>query len=92
MVRGRKLICLKLWGRSGSKTHFQTHFKLSTLEVIALHSQEVSKKLISAVSVSVLNQNTVVKDFGASPTQLLNNLISHGRQCAAVLSIAITQM
>lgn len=64
----QKLICLKLQGRTGSRTHFETHFKLNALEDIALHSQEVSKKLLSAVSVSV-NQSTVVKDFGASPTQ-----------------------
>lgn len=59
----QKLICLELWGRTCSETRFQTHFKLNTLEDIVLHSQEVSKKLVSAVSVSVLHQNTVVKDF-----------------------------
>lgn len=64
----QKLICLKLQGRTGNETHIQTHFRLNTLEDIALHSQEVIKNLVSAVSVSVLHQNTVVKDLGASPT------------------------
>lgn len=59
----QKLICLKLWGRTCSEIRFQTHFKLNTLEDIVLHSQEVSKKLVSAVSLSVLCQNTVAKDF-----------------------------